>query len=45
MEPDRSLSPKAASSEANTSTGKLDGLSCWIKFKSSWLDFPGARGG
>lgn len=45
MEPDRSLSPKAVSSGAKTSTGKLDGLSCCIKFKSSWLGFPGAKGG
>lgn len=45
MEPDKSFSPNAASSEAKTSTGKLDGLSCCIRFKSSWLGFPEAIGG
>lgn len=37
--------PVGRSSMEPDRSGRLDGLSCCIKFKSSWLDFPGARGG
>lgn len=38
IEPDKSLMVDASLKEH----GKLDGLSCCIIFKSSWLVFPGA---
>lgn len=37
--------PVGRSSMEPDRSGKLDGLSCCIKFKSSWLGFPGAKGG